>query len=301
MLLLALSCGRPVGSVLIFPDTGFPDTGAPAPAWSEENAGDLTIRGIRPDGSRAWLAAGAVWLLDDGFTTPILDDLGWVGFCEVADEPRLVVFGDGGLAWLDPTSWEVTRAAAPDGQSFRACAGSKDDLSLVGTDGAHRWTGAWTAEPLPVTVPLNGVAVWPDGVATAVGDEATVLWRRDGVWSEDAEATTWSDWDHLAVAGTSSADVWVVGEAGMVHHHDGTTWTDVHGAAGQLALRAAVVADGALLAVGDGGEAARYRLPPEDAREPVPTGSGARLQAIAVDASHLWAAGTGGTVLRLRR
>ncbi len=83
--------------------------------------------------------------------------------------------------------------------------------------------GVWCTEDSPVpNVLLN--AVWAANLndVFAVGDNGTVLHRRDNVWTALTIPTTE---DLRGVGGVSATDLWVTGTNGAVFHYDGETFT----------------------------------------------------------------------------
>jgi photosystem II stability/assembly factor-like uncharacterized protein len=83
--------------------------------------------------------------------------------------------------------------------------------------------GDWCVETSPVAATLLK-SVWAAGLNTvfAVGDNGTILRRRDNAWTAMESPTT----EHLrGVWAASPTDAWAVGEGGTILRYDGTAWT----------------------------------------------------------------------------
>lgn len=142
----------------------------------------------------------------------------------------------------EPFEWTVALSGVPD--ALLATCSDDQQLYAVGgrTDRGFvlRWTGsAWLREPVPASAEeLWWCWVDPEGVAWAVGEGATVINRRDGVWRSvdtgDAIAPTATLY---GVWGSSASDIHVVGGSlgptpgPAIAHFDGSEWrgADVSG------------------------------------------------------------------------
>lgn len=85
--------------------------------------------------------------------------------------------------------------------------------------------GTWCVEATPAGA-TNLHDVWAIGADTvfAVGDNGTIMQRRNNEWVAMASGTTQSLRD---VHGTSASNVWAVGMGGAVLHYDGAAWSTV--------------------------------------------------------------------------
>ena len=83
--------------------------------------------------------------------------------------------------------------------------------------------GVWCTEDSPVPNVLLNV-VWAANLndVFAVGDNGTILHRRDNVWTAMTVPTTE---DLRGIWGLSATDIWAVGTNGAVLHYDGQAWT----------------------------------------------------------------------------
>jgi hypothetical protein len=104
----------------------------------------------------------------------------------------------------------------------------------VGSKGsASRITGADDESPVVETFnsltwnQLRGVWAVSDDEAWAVGATGTIrLFRRGSLAAEVADGIPPS-MNLRAISGSSSSDVWAVGDSGVVLHYDGTAWSRV--------------------------------------------------------------------------
>lgn len=89
-----------------------------------------------------------------------------------------------------------------------------------------RWDGsAWRQLSSGQHEQLRAVYGSPQGEVFAVGRSGTILRIRSGQLEWDGIAA--DSTSYLGIWGTSSRDVWAVGESGRAIHFDGSTWTAV--------------------------------------------------------------------------
>lgn len=188
---------------------------------------------------------------------------------------------------------------------------SANDIWAVGNGATilHYDGTSWTVKPAPVGVSENLYGVWASGPSSAwaVGAFGRIL-RYDGnVWSSvtsPAFLTLYGIW------GVSPTDIWAVGDSstttsqGTFLRYTGTSWqsvTDTGLGTGQLN---SVWADSPsfIYVCGVGGLLARYN---GSTWNTITSGTAANLHAIwgtpgGLSASSVYAAGDGGTILRIR-
>ena len=159
---------------------------------------------------------------------------GDMGYAVGADDAMgpMVLRRDGGDTWA-----RVLTGATGD---LWWIAADGTDALLVGEAGlmlAHT-PGTDVFDPLPVITDKTLFGVWAadDGTAWSVGgdirgdvDRGVLLVRRGGTWQVDdtAPVELYSDVLLFKVWGTSSSDVWVVGERGRMLHYDGSAWARI--------------------------------------------------------------------------
>jgi hypothetical protein len=93
----------------------------------------------------------------------------------------------------------------------------------------------------------------------------------------------------------SASDVWAVGDAGTIHHYDGTNWTASTSGTTESLLAVWAASPTEVVAVGTNGKVIRY-----DGTKwnPETSGTTKRLSAIWGTGTDSWAVGEGGTILR---
>ena len=155
--------------------------------------------------------------------------------------------------------------------------------------------GKWIPEATSVTSHFN--AVWGASLVDvwAVGAGGMIVYRDiSAKWlSQKLSVAT----DLFGVWGSGSRDVWAVGLNGAAYHYNGTAWTLVSTGVTQTLRAIAGRSADSVWAVGDNGTITYW-----DGKTWTPQVSGVseHLRAVWVTPSAVWAAGTNGTVLRLR-
>ena len=195
---------------------------APAPT-------DRTLFGawVAADGT-AWAVGGDVlgtasrgtmlvrrdgaWQPEDRIEASLLDPLLFKVWGR--NERDVWAAGDEGLALhFDGSRW--SRVETGTRARLTTVHGADDDLFVVGgTGNAILLTladGALADQAPPFLPPLNGVFALGGGAALAVGDDALILERRDGTWTEDLVPSTSPDLH--AVASDARGEAWAVGGA----------------------------------------------------------------------------------------
>jgi|GEM_PF-4190707 len=136
---------------------------------------------------------------------------------------------------VEPFEWTVALSNVQD--ALLATCSDNDQLYVVGgrTDRGFvvRWTGTdWLHEPLPATAQeLWWCWIDTDGVAWAVGENATVVNRREGSWQTvDTGDAIAAGQNLYGVWGRSASDIYVVGGSfgpspgPVIAHYDGNQW-----------------------------------------------------------------------------
>ena len=181
-------------------------------------------------GERVWAAGskGKIIVNDGGYwalqQTPVRVDLRavWAG----SDDYAWAAGDDGAvLRWTGQT-WESVPVPQELGDAnWRAIYGVGIDLWLAGdagvwrVEGGERWEQVMSAGGVRRTTVRAIWAATPDQVWLA-GDAGLLrVWTRDGVINMDQPGG-----DLFALHGSTSIDIWAVGEAGRTLRWDGTRW-----------------------------------------------------------------------------
>ncbi|MBI5499536.1 MAG: DUF4215 domain-containing protein [Deltaproteobacteria bacterium] len=200
------------------------------------------------------------------------------------------------LRW-DGSAWTAESPGGATANFFGVWGSSADDVWAAGGAGTlvHRTGGVWAVVASGTTRELHGCWGSSSSNVFAAGFHGTVRRWEGASWVASA---TGSNDDLYGVAGSSAGDAWVVGDGGLILRWNGTRWTAA--ASGTAALLRGVWAAtaGAAWAVGGSGEILAWD---GSVWAPDAGGGSAALHAVWGNASDLWIAGSGGTVLRRRR
>ncbi len=215
---------------------------------------------VGADGVLTW--DGLSWELDAG--TPGDDPLSDI-WCQCGDPVHLYAVGPDGIIYHhDGTGWAIEVSGVVEDLN-RVWAANPDEAWAVGRRGTmiHRQAGTWQPVALSTDHELNGVWGTAADRVWAVGTFGTVLawdglsWTEEpseggsifmDLWGWPATDAYWivgnwavlqrqaDQWNRIdlpggmpqltALDGTGPDDIWAVGEAGNVMHHDGTGWRD---------------------------------------------------------------------------
>jgi Low-density lipoprotein receptor domain class A len=116
-------------------------------------------------------------------------------------------------------------------------------------------------------------------------------------WTETAPAGMWIMDNFIRVAGSGPADVWAVGEKGVIAHWNGQSWQP--SASGTTVNLTDVWADSAASAWAVGGSGTILHWTPSQGWKPEPPITSVGLRAIwGRGPGEVWAAGPAGTILR---
>ena len=220
-----------------------------------------------PSTREAWIAGdGGTILKWDGsqvvgmMTGTVVDLRGiWAGGGSV-----VAVGAAGALVHGNGMTWTATVLPAAGGKTLRAIWGSTStSLWLVGDGGTIlQWNGV-AATPVPSGISESLRAIWgaSDRDIWAVGDSGRILHYDGSTWSLHAQGSSVTPKSLLSVSGASSTRVFAVGDSGTLLYFDGRTW--VRRDSGTIGTLAAVtaLADGDMLAVGQGATILRNRNP----------------------------------------
>ncbi len=146
--------------------------------------------------------------------------------------------------------------------NFEAVGGPTAELLYaVGWGGVYRWDGyIWTYEPVPPGAQINDVWATVD-FAYAVGEDGLILRRENktGGWLAMDSPT---DLALFAIGGATPADLWAVGEKGVIVNFDGTadkpTFTVKESFTGQSLWDVWGIQNNAVYTVGGNGTAAMW-------------------------------------------
>jgi len=192
---------------------------------------------------------------------------------------------DAAASWVfDGAQWTEAPDAPED--ALLALCEADDGLIAVGQDGmaARLSETGWGAQPKLVGLDLLGCATGPGGDVVAVGKGGAVLLRANGMWSlagtvtdRDLRAAAWTDAGVIVAAGpqrivrfdedgwhetkvtfdlhgaaSAGAVAWVVGAQGTILRSDGMNWIQESAPDDRDLFAAAGLADGHVVAMGDG-------------------------------------------------
>jgi len=116
----------------------------------------------------------------------------------------------------------------PTGQPLTAVWGSgSSDVWAVGGESAIHWDGkAWTRSPLASSRPLGLRSVAGSGSSDVwAGGNGTVMHWDGRVWSQVFGGNGLDNRATRALFSTGPRNSWAAGEAGLLLHHNGTSWT----------------------------------------------------------------------------
>jgi hypothetical protein len=174
-----------------------------------------------------------VFGLDPQATSDGLQGIVWTSGWAASPNDAWVVGNTGsGIARFDGANWTV--GASPIDTVFYGVWGAAaDDIRAVGNGGAivHFNGTDWQTETSPATDDLFGVWGSRPGNVYAVGGMypgVGRMLRYNGTqWMDITGDLPTTDKTFLGVWGTSSQDVFAVGEDKLLLHHDGTSWTQM--------------------------------------------------------------------------
>ena len=182
-----------------------------------------------------WPAGGNdVWIAGDGGDFNHWDGSAWniggartnlTAMWGASDDDAWAVGGVGLAFHWDGHAWTQFGTGAIVSSWLEAIWGtSSSDIWAVGLDGlAMHWDGtAWTG--VSTGAWCNGV--WGSAVTNYWAACGAVVLHYDGTsWSQAASFADGTELNLNAMYGTSSSDVWTVGDRGTIAHYDGATWT----------------------------------------------------------------------------
>lgn len=219
-------------------DTGGEDTDTAVEevaVWEEERVEtSYTLTGLyaTPDAVYAVSQGGHSWVRSDGEWSGIttetddndLNDLWGTG---VEAGIKMVAVGNGGViaTWPNPENdqpeWGMQDVGTANLNAIDGPA--EDNLIAVGWGGVFaNSSGTWEYQDVATGRRFNDV--WYDGTSVmAVGEKGDFAVYNLDTWADDALPTQNT---FYAVDGVSFDDLWAVGDAGLVAHWDGSSWTE---------------------------------------------------------------------------
>jgi len=197
--------------------------------------------------------------------------------------------------WFSPVNLWAPMANPAGGDLTHVWGLSRSSVYAVGGAGLvlHYDGVAWSQMASGTTDNLRSVGGLADSLVWAGSHQGSLLRFNGSNWTREPDP----GFSVEAIWGRSPREVYVVGNGGSVRRYDGTAWPPVASGTSQPLL-GAYQAIGPLFAVGEAGTIVR---------DWVPEAAGlttANLEAlwgqprIGGEPSHLWAVGTGGTILR---
>lgn len=241
----------------------------------------LAARELSPNGTLAHVVT--LTLRDAGPQPPFDPSKALVGLAEsgdrlwaVADRGLVLerVPSDGGFVWEKRHEVPPVARKVPDGRGhlveslpaapgLRAITFAKESEFFAVGEGGTALHGrlldkGWFIEAEDTDTRLDLNAVWAgEGEVFAAGATGTVLRRAGNRWVTEPRQT---DADLLALAGTSTRDLWVVGERGAAYRFDGESWA-LRDVGTRAALTTATVDGAGTLFIGTSEGQVLRRLP----------------------------------------
>jgi trimeric autotransporter adhesin len=194
-------------------------------AWPAETSASFT--GVYASGEEVVISSGeGIWIFREGSGWSLEDDgcagQSWTDIWGVGSGESLEYVAVGGGDVLHHV--DGLTSCSDVGVNLEAVGGSSASLLFgTGWGGIYRWDGlSWTYEAVPPGAQVNDVWATVDA-AYAVGEGGLILRREEKGWVAVPSPT---DLALFGIGGVTSADLWAVGQDGVVLRFDGGAWTE---------------------------------------------------------------------------
>lgn len=183
------------------------------------------------------------------------------------DDVWVVGPGEGEARHFNGADWEQADLGL-EGFSPSAISGSAaDEVFVASPDGSVlRFNGSgWQFDGALMSAPA--LWAWGSGEALAVGASATFMKRTAGAWTaQPLDVLTFP----RAIGGSSGADVFAVGDSGLVMHYNGSGWTQLDAPAPANLVSVWSLGPGEAVAGGEAGQIMRLTPSEVTSMEPLP-------------------------------